>query len=51
MPKSDPPWYFTPLATVLGILIVIVLYIFGANLLNWISPGTVTHPFPLQFFK
>jgi len=44
-----PDWYFLVKTTVMGILIVGVLYIIGANLLNWLVPGTVSE-FPLQFF-
>jgi len=40
MPKSSPPWYFLPVTTVLGILLVDILYIYiiGANLLNLLFP-------------
>ena len=31
---EDPPWYFLPVTTILGLLIMLVLYIIGANLLN-----------------
>jgi len=34
MPKSSPPWYFLQVTTILGILIVGILYILGANLLK-----------------
>ena len=53
MPEPDPlpDWYFLVKTTVLGILIVMGLYIIGANLLNWLFPGTVTGPFPLKFFN
>ena len=43
-------WYFVIKSTVIGILVVLVLYIIGANLLNWLIPGTVARPFPLKFF-
>ena len=49
MPDNRPTWYFLALTTTLAILIVLVLYIIGANLINWIEPGTVSE-FPLQFF-
>ena len=48
-PNPLPDWYFLVKTTVMGILIVLVLYIIGANLLNWIWPGIVSE-FPLQFF-
>jgi len=51
MPEPDPPRYFLPVTTILGILIVMGLYIIGANLLNWLVPGTVAGPFPLKFFN
>ena len=47
---EDPPWYFLPVTTILGILIMLVLYIIGANLRNWLIPGTVARPFPLKYF-
>jgi len=50
MSRTDPPWYFLPVTTILGILITGVVYIIGANLLNWVSPGTVTR-FLSSFFK
>jgi len=49
MPDNRPTWYFLVLTTTFGILITLGLYIIGANLLNLISPGTVSE-FPLQFF-
>ena len=49
MPDNRPTWYFLPGTTIIGILIMLVLYIIGANLLNWLFPGTVSE-FPLQFF-
>ena len=46
---DNAPWYFLPVTTILGLLIMLVLYIIGANLLNLLFPGTVSE-FPLQFF-
>ena len=50
MPDNRPTWYFLVKTTFLGILFTGILYIIGANLLNWLVPGTVTGPFPLKFF-
>ena len=53
MPEPDPlpDWYFLVKTTVLGILATGVVYVIGANLINWLVPGTVTGPFPLKFFE
>ena len=50
MPSPNPTWYFLVLTTTLGILATGVVYVIGANLLNWLIPGTVTGQFPLNFF-
>ena len=49
MPDNRPTWYFLVLTTTLGIPATGVVYVIGANLLNWLIPGTVSE-FPLQFF-